>query len=252
MNAIPKELRKTVQDSTRLNFNNTSRLSCLGFYVVGILILTITGCSAHSILDALSEGSNPDFREVRWGWSQERVELAEAGNTVFERAGNALVYKHKINDVDCKLIYTFKDNKLRAAGYLTDTPIINADNMIKEAVEKHGMPTAETDGMVWTTPDTVIYADVYSSVRRSTATRYRYSSGGLLQDLLQEELAKRGGAGDIVYFDGVFAYIDRAFYDELHETELPLDELSFYEKQLMGVLKRGNRWIIPGLGTIPQ
>jgi len=36
--------------------------------------------------------------------------------------------------------------------------------MIKEVVEKHGMPITETDGMVWKNPETVIYADVYDSV----------------------------------------------------------------------------------------
>jgi len=56
----------------------------------------------------------------------------------------------------------------------------------------------------------------------------------------------------IKYFDGVFAYVDREFYDELYEMEFPLSELSFYEKQLMGVIERGKRTIIPGLGTIPQ
>ena len=58
--------------------------------------------------------------------------------------------------------------------------------------------------------------------------------------------------GVIKYFDGVFAYVDRAFYDQLYEVEFPLSELSFYEKQLMGVIERGKRTIIPGLGTIPQ
>jgi len=252
MIAIPKELRETVQNPIRLNFNNRNGLSCLVFYVVGVLAVTTIGCAPHSILDALSEDANYSFREVTWGYSQERVELAEAGNTVFERAENALVYKHKINGVDCKLIYTFKDNKLRAAGYVTETPVINADNMIKEAVEKHGMPTTETEGMVWKNPETVVYADVYDSVVKDTMTRYEYSQGGLLQDLLQKELAKRGQAGSITYFDGVFAYIDKAFYDQLHEMEFPLSELSFYEKQLMGVTKRRKRQIISGLGTIPQ
>ena len=221
-------------------------------YMVGVLIVATTGCASHSILGALSEDSNYCFRKVRWGFSQERVELAEAGNPVFERAENALVYKHKINGVDCQLIYTFKDNKLRAAGYVTQIPVRNAGNMIKEAVDKHGMPTTETGNMVWKSPETVIYADVYDSVEKNTMTKYAYSSGGLLQDLLQRELAKGDEAGSITYFDGVFAYIDKAFYDQLYEMEFPLSELSSYEKQLMGVTKRRPRQIIPGLGKIPQ
>ena len=116
------------------------RLLCV--YVVGVLIVTITGCASHSILDSLFPKTliTPSAN-VRWGFSQERVELAEAGNRVYERTENALVYRHKINGVDCLLIYTFKDNQLRTAGYVTLSPVMNAENIIKEAVDKHGMPT---------------------------------------------------------------------------------------------------------------
>ena len=228
-----------------------SKLLC--FYMVGILMVVITGCASHSILDSLSEDSNHSFREVRWGFSQERVELAEAGNRVYERTENALVYRHKINGVDCLLIYTFKDNQLRTAGYVTLTPVMNAENIIKEAVDKHGMPTTVNNTeMMWKNSDTVIFANVYDSVKKVTQTKYQHTSGGLLRDVLQRNLAKRGEEGVIKYFDGVFAYVDRAFYDQLYEMEFPLSELSFYEKQLMGVIERGKRTIIPGLGTIPQ
>ena len=219
--------------------------------IIGLMVVS-AGCASHSILDALSEDNNYDFRKVRWGFSQERVELAEAGNPVFERAENALVYKHKINEIECKLIYTFKDNELRTAGYITTTPVPNAEKIIKKAVDKHGMPDSQSGGMIWKNLDTVIYADVYTSVEKRTMTKYEYSSGGLLQDILARELAKKGNTGVITYLDGVFAYIDRAFYDQLHEVNFPLSELSFYEKQLMGVIKRRGRQIIPGLGTIPN
>ena len=224
----------------------------LCFYVVAVLIVATTGCVSHSILDSLSEDSNHSFRNVRWGFSQERVELAEVGNRVYERTENALVYRHKINGVDCLLIYTFKDNKLRTAGYVTQTPVNNADNIIKEAVDRHGMPTTvNATEMVWKNSDTVIYANVYDSVKKVTQTKYQHTSGGLLREVLQRNLAKRGEEGVITYFDGVFAYVDRAFYDKLYEAEFPLSELSFYEKQLMGVIERGKRTIIPGLGTVP-
>ncbi len=225
----------------------------LYFYIGGVLIVAISGCASHSILDSFSEEANHAFREVRWGFSQERVELAEVGNRVYERTENALVYSHKINGVDCLLIYTFKDNKLRTAGYVTQTPVMNAENIIKEAVDKHGMPTTVNNTeMVWKNADTVIFANVYDSVKKVTQTRYQHTSGGLLRDVLQQNLANRDKEGVIKYFDGVFAYVDREFYDELYEMEFPLSELSFYEKQLMGVIERGKRTIIPGLGTIPQ
>ena len=55
--------------------------------------------------DILSDDdSNYHFRKVKWGFSRERVELSEAGNTVFERRGNAVVYNCKVNGVYCKLI----------------------------------------------------------------------------------------------------------------------------------------------------
>jgi len=225
----------------------------LYFYVVGILIIAITGCASHSILDIFSEDVNHSFREVSWGFSQERVELAEVGNRVYERTENALVYKHKINGVDCLLIYTFKDNQLRTAGYVTLTPVMNAENIIEEAVDKHGMPTTVNNAeMVWKNANTVIFANVYDSVKKVTQTKYQHTSGGLLRDVLQQNLARRGKEGVIKYFDGVFAYVDRAFYDKLYEMEFPLSELSFYEKQLMGVIERGRRTVIPGVGTIPQ
>ena len=124
-------------------------------------------------------------------------------------------------------------------------------NLIREAVNKHGMPTDEAGNMVWKDSETVIYANVYTSVKKQNLTKYEYSSGGLLGDILRRDLAKRGEAGTLVYLDGVFAYVDRAFYDELHEINFPLSELSFYEKELMGVIKRRSRTIIPGVGTIP-
>ena len=225
----------------------------LCFYMGGVLIVAITGCASHSILDSFSEDANYSFREVRWGFSQERVELAEVGNRVYERTENALVYSHKINGVDCLLIYTFKDNKLRTAGYVTQNPVMNAEHIIKEAVDKHGMPTTVNNTeMVWKNPNTVIFANVYDSVDKATVTKYQHTSGGLLRDVLERNLANQDKVGVIKYFDGVFAYVDREFYDQLYEMEFPLSELSFYEKQLMGVVERGKRTIIPGLGTVPQ
>lgn len=225
----------------------------LCFYMGGVLIVAITGCASHSILDSFSEDANHSFREVRWGFSQERVELAEVGNRVYERTENALVYSHKINGVDCLLIYTFKDNKLRTAGYVTQNPVMNAEHIIKEAVDKHGMPTTVNNTeMVWKNPNTVIFANVYDSVDKATVTKYQHTSGGLLRDVLERNLANRDKVGVIKYFDGVFAYVDREFYDQLYEMEFPLSELSFYEKQLMGVVERGKRTIIPELGTVPQ
>ena len=218
--------------------------------------LNYDAAETPSLFDRLSNILSDDkndyhFRKVRWGFSRERVELAEKGNRVYRRTDNALVYNIRINDVYCKLIYTFKNNKLRTAGYVTDEPVQNAENLIRQAVKKHGMPTEEGD-LVWKGVDTVIYADVYTSVEKRTMTKYQYSSGGLLKDVLVKNLAAREKPGKIFYLDGVFAYIDRRFFDQLHEINFPLQELSFYEKQLMGIIQRRGRTIIPGVGTIPN
>ena len=217
---------------------------------------------APSLSDKLShilsdEDSNYHFRKVKWGFSQERVELSEAGNTVFERKENAIVYKTKLNGVYCRLIYTFKDNKLRTAGYMTITPIPSADNLIKEAVDKHGVPETDQkycDGlqeMVWKAHDTVIFANLYPTVEKRTSTSYRYSRRGLLRDLVRNQLPDQE-AGKIIYWDGTYAHIDPAFFTDLHEVNLPLSELSFYEKRLLGIILRTGRMQIPGVGTIPQ
>lgn len=204
-----------------------------------------------------SEGDgNYDFRKVRWGWPRERVEFAESGNTVFERKDNAIVYKHEINGVHCNLIYTFKNNRLRTAGYLSITPIPNAENLIKEAVEKHGMPTTHKthpDGleeMVWKTPETVIFCNLSPTVTKLTPTEYEYSGRGLLQDIVRNQLPQQQ-PGTIYYWDGVYAHVDPAFFNQLHEENLPLSKLSFYEKQLLGIILKNRRTILPGIGTVP-
>ena len=206
------------------------------------------------LLDTFVGNSNYHFRKVRWGFSRERVEFSETGNTVIERRGNAIAYNCKVNGVYCKLIYTFKDNKLRAAGYVTINPIPTADNLTKEAVSTHGMPDIhETylDGLeelVWKTPDTVIFANLSPTVTKVTPSKYDYSNRGLLKGVLKEQ----SQPGRIVYKDGVYTHVDPAFFNELHEMNFPALELSFYEKQLMGVLLKGRRLKIHGIGTIPQ
>lgn len=216
---------------------------------------------APSLSDKLSnlfsDGNNGfHFRKVRWGFSQERVELAEAGNTVYKRAEDVLVYKCKLNGVYCELVYTFKDNKLRTAGYLSITPIPNADNLIKEAVDKYGTPDTHHkhgDGleeMVWKETETVIFSNLDPSTQKLILRDRRHSGRGLFKDLPNQP----SESGPTIYWDGAYAHVDRAFFDALYESEkrFPIDELSFYEKRLTGIVLRGKRTIIPGLGTIPQ
>ena len=211
---------------------------------------------SEKLSNIFSGDSGFHFRKVRWGFSQERVELAEAGNTVYKRDENVLVYKCKLNGVYCELVYTFKDNKLRTAGYLSITPIPNADNLIKEAADKYGVPDIhETymDGleeMVWKETETVIFSNLDPSTKKLIQRDRRYSGRGLFKDLSNQPQE----SGLITYWDGAYAHVDRAFFDALDESEkrFPIDELSFYEKRLTGIVLRGKSTIIPGLGTIPQ
>ena len=200
------------------------------------------------------------FRSVRWGFSRDRVELSEVGNTVLKRTPQAIVYRDKINGVNCHLIYTFENNKLRTAGYITIEPVPDADNLRKAVVDKYGPPDGQEtyeDGpneglreMIWTTAHTVIFSNLYPTVTKQTLTPYNRTDGGLLKGLIEKQQSATR-AGNIVYYTGVHAHIDKAFFYKLQELRFPLDELSSYEKQLMGVTVKGKRTIIPGIGTIP-
>ena len=201
------------------------------------------------------------FRKTRWGFSRERVELSEVGNTVLERTPQVLVYRCKINDINCHLIYTFEKNKLRTAGYSTIEPVPDADDLRKAVVDKYGPPDGQEtyeDGpnkglreMIWTTGDTVIFSNLYPTVTRETLTSYDRTDGGLLKGLLEKQRSETQ-AGSLVYYTGVHAHVDKAFFYKLQQLRFPLDELTSYEKQLMGVAVKGKRTIIPGVGTIPR
>ncbi len=94
----------------------------------------------------------------------------------------------------------------------------------------------------------VIFANLSPTVTKATPTKYEYSDRGLLKDVLK----KRPKAGVITYWAGVYAHVDPAFFPGLHEVNFPSEELSFYEKQQIGIILKRGKIIIPGLGTIPQ
>ena len=191
------------------------------------------GCA--NLGEALSDSDPYDFRKTRWGYPQERVLFTEQGKRIHLKKGNVVIYNHSIGDVKCKIIYCFKENELRAAGYITDKPVAGAQNIIKRSVEEHGEPTQVlNDGMLWITGNTLIYSNAYLSRVEMGAIPEYTIGGGILSHLLDP----RDPAGHIRKWDGVWAYIDRDFYDELPKVRFPLDELSFHEKLLFGVLKR--------------
>ena len=204
-------------------------------FVTTLLVLSVLFIGCANLGTTLSDSSPYDFRKARWGFSKERVMLNEQGKRLHVRKGNVVIFNHSIDDVPCKIVYCFKDNQLRAAGYITDKPVKGAQNIIKRSVDELGEPTEVlNDGMLWITDNTLIYSNAYlSRVNIGAIPEYKIG-GGILSHLLQP----RDPAGHIRRWDGVWGYINRDFYDELAKVQFPLDELSFYEKLLFGVLKR--------------
>ena len=206
-------------------------------FVLLMMILFSTSCGSkvsQTLSKALVQTDGYDFRKARWGFTREMVTVAEQGQRLFIRKGNVLMFNHKIGGIPCKIIYCFKDNRLRAAGYITLTPAKRAHAIVEYCVEENGSPTQVlNDGMLWFKEKSLVYVNAYVSHTRSTPSSYTFS-GGILSHLLSPQEDQ----GTIKMWDGIWAHIDRRFYEELHYERFPLDELSFYEKHLFGVLKR--------------
>ena len=205
------------------------------FFGILIILTLFIGCSNFYNIVSEDMQGNYDFREVRWGYSQERVKLLERGKAVFTHTPDLLVYRSVIDQVPVYLVYTFRDNKLRAAGYITQKPTTNAKKLVQKSIEKLGEPSYElTNGKMWELPKSIVYVDGYSTHTRARASTYQRASG-VLELILKE---RPEDAEIAVRWDGVLTYIDRNFYRELSEIEHPLLDLSYYEKRLFGILKR--------------
>ena len=200
--------------------------------VLLVPVLLSLGCA--NLLETLSASGAYHFRRVRWGYTQEMVLASEQGKRLYLKKGNTLVYNHRISDIPLKIVYTFKDNRLRAAGYITDQPVKRGDKIIEQSVAELGEPTQIlNDGMVWLDDETLVYSNAYASRTTDRGAEYEFSGG-----ILSRVLDPRQTPGVEKRWDGVWAYIDQDFYREMHEVAVPLDEMSFYEKLLFGVLKR--------------
>lgn len=208
-------------------YNGLNKLKNIVLLVPVFLSL---GCA--SLVETLSASGAYHFRKARWGYTQEMVLASEQGKRLHLKKGNTLVYNHRISDIPLKIVYTFKDNRLRAAGYITDQPVTGADKIIEQSVQELGEPTKVLDdGMLWLDDETLVYSNAYVSRVADRGAEYTFSSGVL-------DLERRETPGIQKRWDGVWAYIDQDFYREMHEVAVPLDEMSFYEKLLFGVLKR--------------
>ena len=222
------------------------------FRKIALLVPALLSIGCANLGEVLSSKSGGyHFRETRWGYTQEMVLVSEQGKRLHLRKGNTLIFNHRINDIPLKIVYTFKGKKLRAAGYITDQPVKNANKIIDQSVKELGEPTQIlNDGMLWLQDATLIYSNAYASRVTDSSAQYTFSGG-----ILSQVLEPRDTPGVVKRWDGVWAYIDQNFYKEMHEVDLPLDELSFYEKLLFGVLKRRSIYTYysgSGRFSIPQ
>ena len=116
--------------------------------VLLVPILLSLGCA--NLVETLSSSGDYHFRKTRWGYTREMVLASEQGKRLHLKKGNTLVFNHRINDIPLKIVYTFKENRLRAAGYITDQPVKRADQIVAQSVKELGEPTQLlNDGMVW-------------------------------------------------------------------------------------------------------
>lgn len=200
------------------------------------MLLTVTGCASISKTPSENASDDYDFRKTQWGYSRQRVLLAEKDLQVFQRTDDVLIYRTNIAGVPALLVYTFNNNKLRAAGYITEKPVKNAQNMTKMCIKEHGQPTEKLKkGMVWKTPETVIYAHAYLSHITLSNVKYERTNNGILADAVRNYTKLKSKS--IERWDGVWSYIDADFYNE-QLSKSHFTDLSLYEKVLLGIIKR--------------
>ena len=137
-------------------------------------------------------------------------------------------------------IYTFKNNRLRCAGYITDYPVKGkVDNRFhKLSIEKHGEPTfSKFNGDIWIHGNTVIYAKSYTSHLRVIVPQRSNTVVVLDSGVFDSGLpTQRSTHANIINrWSSVWSYTDRNFYSEIQEVEYPLSELSLSEQVLFGI-----------------
>ena len=200
-------------------------------------VLLAFGCGIGHLENALSEKGDYHFRKTQWGYSKAMVELSEQkqGTRLFHRKGNTLIYNERISGMPVKLVYCFEKDRLRVAGYLTNSRAKNPLEIFEHVAKTLGEPIDMiSGGMVWADYHTLVYMDGYISHVTQTPSRYQRSQGLLkiLDKIRKEE------AGKVLRWDGVWTYVDQNFFRHLHEVDYPMDELSYYEKRLFDILRR--------------
>lgn len=94
-----------------------------------------------------------DFRRVDWGFSVKEVEATEKGDPL-DRTDNAIIYKGKVANLDCIILYNFFENELYSTAYFIKEKYSNKNQYISEyeklhklLQQKYGTPLE--DEIVW-------------------------------------------------------------------------------------------------------
>ena len=182
--------------------------------------------------------ASPHFRQVWWGSTKASVLTKEKGKRIKSNTGGALVYKTRYESIPVSLVYCFGSHngiyRLRAAGYLTETPVAIPDpNSVfrQNLLDTLGEPTETLadGGILWKNEETVVYTNSYRAVETDRGFLARSAPGSILSRPQRQRTPR---------WHIIAGYIDRKFYDELQnkETELPIHaELSSYEEIFFGM-----------------
>lgn len=105
--------------------------------------------SSKEITINVGKRRNCDFRNAKWGDSKETVKMYEE-LTVGEEDENAISYIGTINNLDCSILYSFKNDKLVKGFYFItehhSTPssyISDYQELKKQLKSKYGKPYAD-------------------------------------------------------------------------------------------------------------
>ena len=184
--------------------------------------------------------ASPHFRQVWWGSTKASVLTKEKGKRIKSNTGGALVYKTRYESIPVSLVYCFGSHngiyRLRAAGYLTETPVAIPDpNSVfrQNLLDTLGEPTETLadGGILWKNEETVVYTNSYRAVETDRGFLARSAPGSILSRPQRQRTPR---------WHIIAGYIDRKFYDELEnqEIELPIHaELSYYEEIFFGMFR---------------
>ena len=205
--------------------------------IIFIFCGLISSC-IHTIENSLT--ASPHFRQVWWGSTKASVLTKEKGKRIKSNTGGSLVYKTRYGSVPVSLVYCFGSHngiyRLRAAGYLTETPvaITDPDNVFRQdLLDTLGEPTETLadGGIFWKNDETVIYTNSYRAADTNSRFLARSTPGSIISRPQRQRTPQ---------YYLIAGFIDRSFYDELEkkDTGLPIHaELSYYEEIFFGMFR---------------